>query len=75
MNKHSYSIAELLKKLQSAEGLIKPVARAYIAEKNSAPKSKGKKKQIKFEKLQAQGVVKNLKGKCFHCKQSKYWKK
>ena len=33
MNKHSYSLAELLKKLQSAEGLIKPVICAYVAEK------------------------------------------
>ena len=36
-------MAKLLKELQSAKGLIKPVAHAYVAEKGSAPKLKGKK--------------------------------
>ena len=47
MNKYSYFKAKLLKELPSAEGLIKPVTRAYVAEKSSAPKSKGKKKSKK----------------------------
>jgi len=38
MNKYLYPITELLKELQSVEGLIKPVARAYVAEKSFAPK-------------------------------------
>ena len=59
---------KLFKELQSAEGLIKPVSRVYVAEKRSASKSKSKKKP------QTQGVVKKPKGKCFHCKQSGYWK-
>jgi len=37
-------MVELIKELQSVEDLNKPVARAYIAEKNFDPKSKGKKK-------------------------------
>ena len=44
IHKHSCSMAKLLKELQSAEGLIKPVVHAYVAEKGSAPKLKGKKK-------------------------------
>jgi len=38
MNKYLYPITELLKELQSVEGVIKPVARAYVAEKSFAPK-------------------------------------
>ena len=70
MNKHPYSMIELLNKLQSVEGLIKPVARAYVAEKGSAPKLKGKKKQKKVQKMQAQGVVTKPKNKYFHYKKS-----
>ena len=36
MNKHSYSMTKLLKELHYAEGLIKPIARTYVAEKGSA---------------------------------------
>ena len=75
VNKHLYSMTELLKELQSAEGLIKPVAHVYATEKGSAPKSKSKKKQKKGQKPQAQGVVKKPRTKCFQSKQSRHWKK
>ena len=45
MNKYSYSLTEFLKKHQSAEGFIKPVAHAYVAEKSSAPKLKDMKRK------------------------------
>ena len=58
-------MTELLKKLQSAERLIKLEAHAYVAEKGSAPKSKDKNKQKKVQTLQAQGVLKKLKASVF----------
>ena len=68
MNKRLYSIAELLKEFQFAEGLIEPLARAYVAEKSSIPKSKGKKKQKKVHKPQAQRVPKaNIFTTSNHC--------
>jgi len=58
-------MAELLKEIQSVEGLIKLVAHAYAAEKGSAPKSKDKKKQKTVLKLQAHGVLKKPNVKVF----------
>ena len=50
MNKFSYSMAELLKELQAAEGLIKKPTVALVIEKCSTSKPKGKKKQKKVQK-------------------------
>jgi Zinc knuckle. len=83
MNKLSYSLAELLKELQAAEGIMKKPGSILVAEKGSTSKANGKKKQKKAQKQVAvpqavrgpQGGVKKPKGKCFHCKQSGHWKK
>ncbi|GFZ06785.1 hypothetical protein Acr_18g0009550 [Actinidia rufa] len=53
MNKFSCSMAELLKKLQAAEGLIKKPIVALVTEKCSTSKPKGKKKQKKVQKQKA----------------------
>ncbi|XP_058210811.1 uncharacterized protein LOC131323156 [Rhododendron vialii] len=77
MNKMHLSLAELLKELQAAEGLLvgKKPPSVLVAEKASTSKPKGKKKQNKSQKkvVEAvhapQGGVKKPTGKCFHCKQ------
>ena len=82
MNKFSYSMAELLKELQVAKGLIKKPVIAHIAEKSSTSKLKGKNKQKKVQKQKiapqaphvAQVGVKKYKGKCFISKQLGHWK-
>ena len=73
MNKFSYSMAELLKELQAAKGLIKKPVVAHVIEKISTSKLKRKKKQKKVQKqkiahqapLGVQGGVKKPKDKCF----------
>ncbi|KAI8523626.1 hypothetical protein RHMOL_Rhmol13G0088700 [Rhododendron molle] len=75
MNKMHLSLAELLKELQVAEGLVvvRKSPSVLVAEKTSTSKSKGKKKQNKFQKKVVEAVhalqdgVKKLKGKCSHC--------
>ena len=49
MNKFSYSLEKLLKKLQVAEGLIKKPIVALVTKKCSTSKSKGKKKKKNSE--------------------------
>ena len=44
MNKRAYSLAELLKELQAAEGLFKTQPRVNVAERSSSSKRKAKKK-------------------------------
>ena len=50
MNKFQYTLAELLKELQAAEGLNRKLGSALVLEKDSASKLKGKKKQKKAHK-------------------------
>ena len=47
MSKFSYLLTELLKELQIADGLIKKLIVAFVIEKGSTFKTKGKKKQKK----------------------------
>ncbi|XP_057962216.1 uncharacterized protein LOC131153774 [Malania oleifera] len=70
----SYSLEELVKELQVAEGLIRKPTVAFVTEKGSSSRPKGRKKQTKVKKPQGappvvrgpQEGVKKLKGKCFH---------
>ena len=76
MNKRMYSLAELLTKLQAAQGLLQQNVQVNVAEKGSSSKPKGMKKKKKAETkkvvkpLGVQNAVKKPKGKCFRCKQS-----
>ncbi|KAL8116714.1 hypothetical protein AgCh_023023 [Apium graveolens] len=80
MNKRQYSLAELLTKLQAAEGLFRQSVQVNVAEKGSSSKPKciKKKKKAQIQKavkaVGVQGGVKKPKGKCFRCKQSGHWK-
>ena len=71
MNKGSYSLAELLKELQAAEGIIGHAKSVQVAEKGSSSSAKrGKKKrkapkQNTGSKQKAQKSEDKLKGKCF----------
>ena len=83
MNKPQWTLAQLLKELVLAEGLIKKPSTVLVTERGSSSKPKGNKKKKKVQKQvhvpQAapgpQGGVKKPKGKCFHYKQSGHWKK
>ena len=83
MNKPHWTLAQFLKELVSAEGLIKKPSTGLVIERGSSSKPKGNKKKKKVQKqvhvllaaLRPQGGVKKPKGKCFHYKQSRHWKK
>ena len=78
MNKPQWTLAQFLKELVSAEGLIKKPSTILIIERGSSSKVKGNKKKKKVQKqvhvsqaaIGPQGGVKKPKGKCFHYKQS-----
>ena len=74
MNKPHWTLAQLLKELVSAEGLIKKPSTILVTEKGSSSKPKGNKKKKKVHVPQAapgpQGGVKKPKGK-----QLGHWKK
>ena len=81
MNKGSYSLAELLKELQAAEGIIGHAKSVQVAEKGSSSSAKrGKKKrkapkQNTGSKQKTQKSEDKSKGKCFTCGQKGHWKK
>ena len=76
-------MAKLLKEPVSVEGLIKKPSIVLVTKRGSSSKKKSNKKKKKVQKKvhipQAapgpQGGVKKPKGRCFHCKQLRYWKK
>ena len=78
MSKGSYSLAELLKKLQTAERILGHAKSAQMAEKgsSSAKKNKKKKKAPKPGAVSKQKSKKGeakLKNKCFTCDQTGHW--
>ena len=85
MSKSNYSLAELLKELQAAEGIIGHKRSLYVMEKgssSSAKKGKGKKKVLKLDekpkKQQQQQKPKvgngKPKSKCYTCGQKGHYK-
>ena len=76
LNKPQWTLAQLLKELVSAEGLIKNPSTILVTERGSSSKPKGNKKKKKVQKQvhvpQAapgpQAEVKNPKGKSYHYK-------
>ncbi|XP_057953940.1 uncharacterized protein LOC131148231 [Malania oleifera] len=52
MNKLSYSLVELLKEFQVAEGIIRKPTIAFVTDKGSYSRPKGRKKQKKVQKPQ-----------------------
>ena len=81
MSKESYSLAELLKELQAAEGIIGYAKSVQVAEKSSSFFTKRNKKKKKAPKPGAGSKQKSktsegeLKSKCFTCGQRGHWKK
>ena len=81
MSKGSYSLAELLKELQAAEGILGHAKSAQVAEKGSSSSTKKSKKKKKAPK--PVGVSKQKqkndeaksRNKCFTCGQVGHWKK
>ena len=81
MSKGSYSLAELLKELQTVEGILGHAKSVQVAEKGSSSSVKKKKKKKKApkpgacskQKSKASGV--KPKNKCFTCGQRGHWKK
>ena len=71
MSKGSYSLVELLKELQAAEGIIGQNKNVQVAEKGSSKKSKKKKNAQKSGATSKVKKPKNdegkSKGKCFTC--------
>jgi gag-polypeptide of LTR copia-type/Zinc knuckle len=90
MNKRSYSLSELLKELQAAEGLLKKPSSVMVAVKSGSSKRFAKKKKKKTQAgipragNATQGMAggpkalgpqqKKAKGKCFKCGQKGHWK-
>ena len=83
MSKLHYSLAELLKELQAAEGIIGHNRSLHVMEKcssSSAKKGKGKKKvpkrDAKPKQQQQKPKVENgmPKGKCYTCGQKGHYK-
>ena len=83
MSKSNYSLAELLKELQAAEGIIGHKRSLHVMEKgsSSSAKKKGKKKVPKLDakpKKQQHQKPKvgngKSKGKCFVCGQKGHYK-
>ena len=81
MSKRSYSLAELLKELQTAEGILGHAKSAQVVEKGSSSSAKKSKKKKKAPKLVGVSKQKQKKGeakprnKCFTCGQVGHWKK
>ena len=82
MSKGSYSLVELLKKLQAVEGILGYAKSAHVAEKgsssSSAKKNKKKKKAPKpggVSKQKSKKGEAKPKNKCFTCGQAYHWKK
>ena len=83
VSKGSYFLAELLKELQAAEGILRQAKSVQVMEKGSSSSStKKNKKKKKHPKLG--GVVSKQKSKkvgakpknsCFTCGQTGHWKK
>ena len=82
MSKGNYSLAELLKELQAAEGILGQAKSVQVMEKgsssSSAKKNKKKKKAPKPAGASNQKTKKGdakLRNKCFTCGQVAHWKK
>src|SRR5215467_4967000 len=86
MNKLSYTLAELLNMLVTAEGAIKRVKNSQdvLAVTRAPPREKFKGKKNKKSQLKkaSGGVEKkkkpkdaDAKGKCFHCDKDGHWKR
>ena len=82
MSKGSYSLAELLKELQAAEGVLGHAKSVQVAEKDfSSSSAKRNKKKKKAPKPGAGSKQKSKvggakpKNKCFTCGQQGHWKK
>ena len=75
MNKGSYSLAELLKELQAAEGILGHAKSVQVVERGSSSSAKKSKKKKKAPKPSAGSKQKSkisdgkLKSKCFTCGQ------
>ena len=83
MSKSHYSLAELLKELQAAEGIISHKRSLHVMEKGSSStvkKGKGKKKVPKWDAKPKQQQQKpkvgdgKPKGKCYTCGQKGHYK-
>ena len=80
MSKENYSLAELLKELQAAKGILGHAKSIQVAEKGSSSAKKNKKKK-KAPKPGAGSKQKSKvsgakpKNKCFTCGQQGHWKK
>ena len=82
MSKRNCSLAELLKKLQAAEGILGHKRQVQVMEKGSSSASAKKKMKKKKAPKQAAPLKKKpkvgdgkSKGKCFTCGQKGHWKK
>ena len=84
MNKLNYTLAELLKELQAAEGVIKKSTHAFVAEKASSSRPFNGKKKKKGQQKNARRAdqmkpsltkAKVPKGKCYICQKSGHWKR
>ena len=81
MSKMKYSLAELLRELVAAEGVVKKPVDALNTEQVSTSQAKRKRKFKKVQKKGAQAesaqkkqVVKKPKGYCFQCGEKGHWK-
>ena len=81
MSKENYSLAELLKELQTAEGILGHAKSAQVVEKVSSSSAKKNKKNKNAPKPGVVSKQKSKKGeakpknKCFTCGQIGHWKK
>ena len=81
MSKGSYSLAELLKELQTVEGILGHAKSVQVVESGSSSSAKKSKKKKKDPKPSASSKHKSksgdskLKSKCFTCGQRGHWKK
>ena len=73
MSKRSYSLAELLKELQVAEGIVGQKKSMHVMEKCSSTKNRKKKKNVLKQNAQSKKKPKVSEGKpkdkCFTCDQ------